>query len=367
MAAGPVTDRFDLLLVGGGHAHLGVLRQWLQQSVPAGLLAGRIGLLNPGPYAWYSGMLPGLLAGRYQPEQCRVSLAELCRALGVELISGSVASLKAQTRELTLEDGRQLSANWLSLNVGSLPKPLPTEGADMQVLPVKPFGAFLECWQYWQASPQPLAILGGGAAGVELALAMAAGVPQLTLISAGQLLAGHPPKLRERALRHLARAGVQVQEGVAVDVIRGDSLWAGEQQVWNGPRLILATGASALPWSAATGLACDPQGFIRIGATLQSESHPQLFATGDCASLNHTLRNGVYAVRQGPVLAFNLAAALSGQPLQAYLPQRRTLALLADGQGGALLSWAQLTAEGRWLGRWKDQLDRRFIRRHQRP
>lgn len=355
-----MTHRFDLLLVGAGHAHLGVLRQWLQHSPPA----GRIGLLNPGPFAWYSGMLPGLLAGRYQPEECRVPLADLCRALGVALISGSVANLKAQTGELTLEDGRQLAANWLSLNVGSLPKALPTEGTEMQALPVKPFGAFLDTWQHWQATPQPLAILGGGAAGVELALAMASGVPQLTLISAGQLLAGHPPKLRERALRHLAKTGVQVQEGVAVEVIRGDSLWAGEQSVWRGSRLILATGASALPWLAVTELARDPQGFIRIGSTLQSESHPQIFATGDCASLSHTLRNGVYAVRQGPVLAFNLAAALSGHPLQAYVPQRRALALLADGQGGALLSWAHVTAEGRWLGRWKDQLDRRFIRRH---
>ena len=361
-----MTDTFDLLLVGGGHAHLGVLRQWLEQSPPAGLPARRIGLLNPGPYSWYSGMLPGLLAGRYQSEQCRVPLQGLCSAVGVELISGSVASLNAQTRELTLEDGRQFAASWLSLNVGSLPKPLPTEGADMQVLPVKPFGAFLECWQHWQASPQPLAILGGGAAGVELALAMAADVPQLSLISAGQLLAGHPPKLRERALRHLANAGVQVQELVAVDAIRGDSLWVGEQHVWNGPRLILATGACPLPWLAATGLASDPQGFIRIGATLQSESHPQIFAAGDCASLSNTLRNGVYAVRQGPALAFNLAAALASQALRAYVPQRRALALLADGQDGALLSWAQLTAEGRWLGRWKDHLDRRFIRRHQR-
>lgn len=362
-----MTERFDLLLVGGGHAHLGVLRQWLEQSPPAGLPGRRIGLLNPEPYAWYSGMLPGLLAGRYQPEQCRVPLQGLCRASGVELVSGSVASLQAQTGELTLEDGRQLAANWLSLNVGSLPKALPTESADMQVLPVKPFGTFLDTWQHWQVSPKPLAILGGGPAGVELALAMAPGVPQLTLISAGSLLAGHPPKLRERARRHLAKAGVPVQEGVAVDALRGDSLWVGERQVWSGPRLILATGASPLPWLASTGLACDAQGFIRIGATLQSESHPQIFAAGDCASLNHTLRNGVYAVRQGPVLAFNLAAALSGQPLRAYVPQRRALALLADGQGGALLSWSQLTAEGRWLGRWKDYLDRSFIHRHQRP
>lgn len=355
-----MNGQFDLLLAGAGHAHLGVLRLWLNGQRPK----GRIGLISEGPHAWYSGMLPGLLAGRYRAEQCRIPLQALCAAADVDLLEGQVSELDPIARCVVLADGRQYSATWLSLNLGSVPRMPQGSGTALEVLPVKPFGAFLQGWQRWQQAPQALAILGGGAAGVELALALASQVPQLTLLSSAQVLAGHPLALRKRALRHLAEAGVRVLEGIAVDSIHGDALVAGDRLVWCGERVILATGASALPWLGRSGLACDERGFVRVGKTLQSLSHPHVFAAGDCASLSATPRSGVYAVRQGPVLAANLNAALAGQPLSSFHPQRRTLALLADGQGGALLSWSGMTAEGTWLGWWKDRLDRSFISRH---
>ena len=360
MATGLISPNFDLLLAGAGHAHLGVLRLWQQGQRPA----GRIALISEGPHAWYSGMLPGLLGGRYRAEQCRIPLQALCRAAGVELIEESVVNLAAANNTLLLGSGRRVSASWLSFNLGSQPLMPAIHGEQLQLLPVKPFAAFIESWDAWRHSPQPLAILGGGAAGVELALALAAQVPTLALLSAGQILAGHPPALRERALRHLAMAGVAVHEGIAIDRFKGDALLANGQTIWRGQRVILATGASPLPWLANAGLSCDAQGFIRISATLQSCSHPQIFAVGDCASLPNTPHNGVYAVRQGPTLAANLLAALNRLPLTDFVPQRRALALLADGQGGALLSWSGITAEGRMFGWWKDRLDRRFIQQH---
>jgi pyridine nucleotide-disulfide oxidoreductase family protein len=355
-----VTAHFDLILAGAGHAHLGVLRLWAQGRRPA----GRIGLVGPVAHAWYSGMLPGLLAGRYRAEHCRIALGPLCAAAGVELLQGQIDGLDADSGTLQLSDGRAYSADWLSLNVGSQPAGLAVQEPGMELLPVKPFEAFVDTWQRWQRAPQALALLGGGAAGVELALAMAPRVPALTLFSRSPILSGHPAALRRRALRHLASAGVTVGEGVDVGCARADALVGGDEVIWRGQRAVVATGASALPWLRGGGLACDAGGFVRIAATLQSLSHPRVLAVGDCASHAAMPRNGVYAVRQGPVLAANLQAALSGQPLQPFRPQRNALALLADGRGGALLSWAGLTAEGRWLGRWKDHLDRRFIARH---
>lgn len=355
-----VSREFDLLLAGAGHAHLGVLRRWLTEQRPQ----GRIALISDGPYAWYSGMLPGLLAGRHQADQCRIPLQKLCAAAGVEWLQGRLVDLAPDSNTLTLSDGRQLSSAWLSINLGSQPKLPFALDCQLELLPVKPFEAFLTTWQEWCLAPQPLAILGGGAAGVELALALAPQVPALTLISAATILAGHPPSLRVRAVRRLAQAGVSVREGAAVDSIRGHDLMIGKRAIWHGRRVILATGASPLPWLCEAGLACDEQGFIRVSDTLQSLSHPYILVAGDCASLANTPRSGVYAVRQGPVLAANLAAALNGLPLCSFVPQRRALALLADGQGGALMSWAGMTAEGGLLGWWKDRLDRRFIRRH---
>lgn len=352
--------QFDLLLAGAGHAHLGVVRQWFIEQRPQ----GRIALISDGPYAWYSGMLPGLLARRYQAGQCRIPLQELCSAANIELLQGRLVDLAPDRNTLTFSDGRQLSATWLSINLGSQPKPLPVLDSQLELLPVKPFEAFLTTWQKWCQSPQPLAILGGGAAGVELALALASQVPSLTLISTALILSGHPPALRERAVRRLVQAGVTVLEGVTVDSIRDRDLMSGTRIIWQGRRVILATGASPLTWLHEAGLSCDEQGFIRVSNTLQSLSHPHILVAGDCASLVNTPRSGVYAVRQGPILAANLEAALSGLPLGSFVPQRRALALLADGHGGALMSWAGMTAEGGLLGWWKDRLDRRFIRRH---
>lgn len=355
-----LNSQFDLLLAGAGHAHLGVLRLWRDGRRPP----GRIGLLSEGPYAWYSGMLPGLLAGRYRQEQCRIALAALCASAGVEFLEGRLVGLYPASNTLELESGKRLSASWLSLNVGSQPLAPGSSEPSIELLPVKPFAAFVQRWSEWQKTPQSLAVLGGGAAGVELALALARQVPQLTLLSNDKLLSGQPAALRSRALRHLATAGVQVVEGVAVDAIRDDCLLADGQVAWRGGRVILATGASAFPWLRESGLSTDKRGFVRIGQTLQSISHPDIFAVGDCASLPATPHSGVYAVRQGPVLAANLHAALSNQALQTYQPQRQALALLADGEGGALLSWAGLTAEGKLLGWWKDRLDRGFMKLH---
>jgi len=355
-----LSTQYDLLLIGAGHAHLGVLRRWALVERPP----GRIALLSPGPAAWYSGMLPGLLAGRHRAEDCQVELLALCRAAKVELIIAPVESFSAAQQQVQVADGRTFSARWLSLNVGAGIRTPAQQGSAMQLLAVKPFDEFLQGWQRWQAQPEPMAILGGGAAAVELALAVADKVPQLALFCAGHLLDGLSPGLRLRALGHLRQRRVQVREDCPISQINDDCLLSGTEPVWRGSRLLLASGAAAWPWLAHSGLGCDEQGFVLVAPTLQSYTQPSLFAVGDCASLPGARKSGVYAVRQGPVLAFNLQAALRGQPLKAYRPQRHTLALLATGDGGALMDWYGHSAGGQWLGRWKDLLDKGFIRRH---
>ena len=362
MSAPPISEHFDLLLAGAGHAHLGVLRQWAVNQQPRP--TGRIGLLSADAHAWYSGMLPGLLRGRYALEQCRIDLAELCAKAGIEPLLGQACGLSPQNQQLQLADGRQLPYRYLSLNLGSQPLAPKQYGSGLELLPIKPFSAFIARWQHWQLQPLPLAILGGGAAGVELALALGPQLPALSLLTAGKLLDAHPAALRQRALVHLAKAGVMVQEDCRIDAVRDQQLLSAGQVVWQGARAIVASGASALPWLHASGLACDSAGFVQITASLQSSSHPTVLAVGDCASLAHTPHNGVYAVRQGPVLAHNLAALSEQRPLTMYQPQRHALALLATGDGGALASWAGLTFEGKAFGYWKDYLDQGFMRRH---
>jgi pyridine nucleotide-disulfide oxidoreductase family protein len=355
-----LSNHYDLLLIGAGHTHLGVLRRWAMVERPP----GRIALLSAGPVAWYSGMLPGLLAGRHRPEDCQIELQALCRAAKVDLIISPVESLSAAQQQVQLANGQTLIASWLSLNIGAQVAAPPQQGAAMQLLAVKPFAEFLAGWHQWQAEPLPMAILGGGAAGVELALALAGQVPQLALFCAGPLLGGLSPGLRLRALGHLRQRGVWVREHCPISRIEDDCLFSDNEPVWRGQRLLLASGAKAFAWPAHSGLGCDERGFVLIAPTLQSYSHPTIFAVGDCASLPGARKSGVYAVRQGPVLAANLNAALRGLSLRRYRPQRQSLALLATGDGGALLDWRGYSAGGQFYGRWKDYLDQGFIQRH---
>ena len=351
---------FDVLLAGAGHSHLGVLRHWAARDRPM----GRIGLVSAEPNAWYSGMMPGLIAERYQPRQCRVALPRLCAAAEVEFVQGTIVALQPDTPELLLATGVSLRSTWLSLNLGSLPW-LPAQTGDgMELLSVKPFADFLRRWQQWEEAPEPIAVLGGGAAGVELALAMSGRVPAVSLFTAGELLTGHPPRLRRLALRHLNDTGVTVLEQTPIHLVQSDTLISEADICWRGRRLIVATGPSPLEWLRESGLRLDADGFIEVSPSLQSRSHPHVFASGDCASLPGVTRNGVHAVRQAGVLAANLSQASIGQPLRHYHPQAHTLALLADGRGGAMLSWAGLAAEGGVFGKWKNHLDLSFMRRH---
>lgn len=354
-----MSDAFDVLLVGAGHTHLGVLRQWASEGHPP---AGRIGLVSAEPHAWYSGMMPGMVAEEYLPEQCRIALAPLCKAAGVRLIVSAARSLEADSRSLILANRRRVQGAWLSLNVGSAPRLPRLDGPTLELLPVKPFARFAARWQHWQWQPLPIAIIGGGLAGVELALVMAPQVPAVTLFGSGPLLKDQPKALRRRALRHLQDAGVEVREGCRIEAVRGDALIADGAEVWRGLRVVVASGAHPLPWLNGCGL--QGERFIEIRPTLQSVSHARIFAAGDCASLADTPHSGVYAVRQAPVLAENLRRAPKGEALLEYRPQRLALALMHDGQDGALLSWAGLTAEGSIMRLWKDHLDRRFVEQH---
>ena len=352
-----------LVLVGAGHAHVVTLRKWLRAGYrpPQGSV-----LVSNDRYAWYSGMMPGLLAGRYRIDQCRIDLTELCQRCGVELLLDEACELRADDRLLRLTSGDRLRAGCLSLNVGSTP-PLPDlTGANIEALPAKPFSLLVGAWQRWRDghAPASITVAGGGAAAFELAMCLDASLPEtrLRLITGAGLLDSYHDRVRVRARRLLDAAGIELTERQQVAHVRGNQIRSPHASLGVADALVVATGAGAYAWPCESGLLCD-RGFVRVDATLRSVSHPSIFAAGDCAALPHTPHAGVYAVRQGEHLAHNLQATLAGGSMKLYHPQPRALALLSTGDGRALLSYGPLTGHNRFLGRWKDHLDRSFIGR----
>ena len=357
----------ELLLVGGGHSHLAVLKSF--GDTPAG--GADLALLSPSRHAFYSGMVPGVVAGHYRPEDCRVALGALAARAGARFFLDSAVGLDPARREVTTARGERLRYDVLSLDTGSSAGE--PAGAAERALRVRPAEPFLAGWERLRESARRgeirrIAVVGGGAAGVEVLLAMRHGLAgfatQFALFSELPVLAGHGA--RRRMARILDERGVTVHSGRKVVAAgeNGIELDGGER--FEAQAAVWATGAYAPSWIAQSGLATDALGFVAVSETLQSRSCPEIFAAGDVATVIGEPRpkSGVFAVRQGPVLARNLRRALAGEAPERFRPPSRSLALISCGDRYAVASWGRFALEGAWVWRWKDRIDRRFVERY---
>ncbi|MFO0123122.1 MAG: FAD-dependent oxidoreductase [Inhella sp.] len=364
MSASPQRRR-RLLLLGGGHSHALTLLDWAQRPLPTSDL--ELVLVNPSRHSLYSGLVPAWMAGRQALAALQIDLAALCQAAGARLMLGEAEALDAQHQRLRLSNGESLDYDLLSVNTGSTLRPPEHAGPCLTLRPlsrlIHDWPAFLQTWQH-EDGPLALDAVGGGAAGVEVLLAVLHRLHllrpdrpmQARLFSASdRLLVGHPTGVARRAELALRQAGVQLALGRRWQP--GDSP-AGSCLLW-------AAGAQPPAWLARSGLALSSDGYLAVNPSLQSRSHPRVFAAGDSAAFSPPLdKSGVRAVRMAPTLADNLRATWVGQPLQVHRPQSAVLALLALPDGRAIASHARWgSAQGRWVGRWKDALDVGFMRR----
>jgi len=364
----------DLVLVGGGHSHVLALRMLAMQPVE-GL---RITLVSPDSHTPYSGMLPGLIAGHYSFEQVHIDLARLCQWAGVRFIAAEVTALDALARRLSLAGRPALGYDVVSIDIGSQPELDPVPGARAHATPVKPVAGLWQRWQQLHArviasratEAYRVAVVGGGAGSVELALAMAHRLRgqrvQMDLwCAAPEILPTYNARARRAVLAALQRQNIRVHCNARVAAVEEACLVLADGTRAAHDELFWCTGAAAAPWIAASGLATDQQGFLAVHDTLQALHDERVFGAGDIATQVHHPRPkaGVYAVRQGPVLAYNLRAALLAKPLRQHRPQQRFLSLLSLGDQQATADKGPFSATGRWVWRWKDSIDRAFMAR----
>jgi pyridine nucleotide-disulfide oxidoreductase family protein len=362
-----------VLLLGGGHAHVHVLRELAR----APLASAELLLVTPYPRQMYSGMAPGIVAGHYRAEQGAIALVPLATAARVPVVLASAVALDAAARKVQLSDGRVAEYDVLSLDTGATIDRGRIEGAREHGLFVRPIERFLQHYERLLdlAARRVLdvVVIGGGAAGFELALAIEHRLAgrgeeraRVALVTGGPApLAGYPAAVIEHGRRALARRRITVFREACARIEQGAVVLAsGARLACDAP--ILATGADPPPLLLGSGLALDERGFVATGSTLQSSSHPEVFAVGDVATrvdAPHP-RSGVHAVRAGPPLLDNLRRFVGGGELRAHRPQRHTLNLISCGERRAILTWGGLAAEGRWAWWWKDRIDRGFVGRY---
>ena len=373
-------SRRRLVLLGGGHAHLFVL-----EGAAAGKFAGTdVTLISPSREQAYSGMVPGLVAGRYQPRDLSLDLQAIATAAGVRYIGAAAAAIRPAESELKLADGTRITFDILSLATGSAVVGAGLPGVARHALPVRPINRALEVISALEQSarlePDPaVVVVGGGAAGVEIALASRARLRRLSGSDAGtvtlleaapQLFGGQWPAAERHVHQALVRNRVSLRLGVEVRAATERGVELAEGSELPARVLVWAAGAASSQLLRSSGLAADASGFPLVDDRLRSISDPRVFGAGDAVTLErwpNTPKAGVYAVREGPVLRDNLAAVCAGEePARRYTPQRRFLALLNTGDGSAVLSYPPWAVSGRWAMQLKDRIDRGFVRRFQR-
>jgi selenide,water dikinase len=372
----PSSAALRLLLVGGGHAHLSVLEIFARH--PRRDIA--LTLISAEAASFYSGMVPGVIAGYYRADEARIPLAPLAAAAGARFINDEVTGLDLAARTVERRGGQPLPFDRLSLDIGSSPARIATLDPGAFVVPAKPVEALLDGWARVCAAvcagrAGPIAILGGGLGGIELALAMAqalraiaaAAVPPITLATREEVLAATLPTRAQRMLAGALReAGVAVLTGFAAERVAPGAVTAKDGRSLAADVVFLATHAQAAPWLAATGLALDPAGFVLVDAHLRSQSHPFVFAAGDTAAFTPRAlpKSGVVAVRQGRALADHLWSAAEPVPPARYRPQRRWLSLVGLGEEEAVALRGGFVARGAVFWWLKQAIDRRFVARY---
>ena len=376
-------NNHDLVLIGGGHTHVLLIRALAMRPIPG----VRLTLISDKTLTPYSGMLPGFVAGHYSLEQTAIDLNRLCRLAGVRWINAKADGIDTEKKFIVLTDQSGLSYDVLSIDIGSTPD-LTVKGAKEFATGVKPIANFQQRWRELlqqfgtdssdgtdntDSSPALVSgewgVIGAGAGGVELVLAMAhrmrdsSGLHFHLIFRGDRILPGYPAKVVSIVEQRLRDCRITLHANFSVAEVTANAVISDSSHQLNLTKSIWCTGATGSAWLAKSGLDCTEKSFISVNRYLQSTSHPSIFAAGDIAEMIDDPRPkaGVYAVRQAPQLEENLRLWFADQPLREVKLQTQFLSLLSLGEQEAVASRNGLVAKGRWVWRWKDAIDQKFM------
>lgn len=380
MTAG--SDR-RLVLVGAGHAHLSLLH-----TLPALVGAGvAVTVLDPHDTLYYSGMMPAVLGGRVAPAAAEIPVRRLAESAGARFVRSRAREIDPTARVVRTDDGATIPWDVATVAVGStVPMPDVPAGGGL-VMGAKPIARLPELRDAVRrrltaatASPVTVAVVGGGPSAVEIAGNLRAAFQteprlRITVLSRGHRLLGRMPPAAGAAARwSLEARGITVETGrdVSAPTTDGDlriaaTDGAGEPETRRYDVVVLATGLVPPPAVGTTGLSVDPAGALRVDDTLRAVGGEPVFGGGDCVVVGDRElgRLGVHAVRQGPILARNVAAALGirgADPPLRYRPPAHPMVIVNPGDGRGILVRGDRVRVGRIPLALKLRIDWAFVR-----
>ena len=362
-----------LLLVGGGHAHMTVMKN-IDRIVAEG---HRVTVVSSSSLHYYSGMGPGMLSGIYQPEEIRVDVKKLTENRGGEFVKNDVVRIKPEIRAVVLKTGQTIDYDVVSFNIGSAVPIKDSERGRKNIFTVKPIEKLLDVRaaviDALKGRKLEIGVAGGGPSGVELAgnlhrlVGRNGGGGNISLAVDIPLLDGFDSRIRKAVKNSFRHKGIELYENMPVSHLENRSLVFNDGSRITCDLLIYATGVKPSPIFYESGLPTGVDGGLLVNRHLQSVAHPEIFGGGDCISFEPRPLDkvGVYAVRQNPVLKHNLQAALNQHSLVEFVPQESYLLAFNMGDGTAILSWKNLLLNGRLGFIIKNYIDQRFMRSFQ--
>ncbi len=369
----------DLVLIGGGHSHVIVLKKFGMKPLPG----VRLTVIARDVHTPYSGMLPGYIAGHYDFDETHIDLRPLCKFAGARLYHDEAIQIDLKSKSVICKGRPEVPYDVLSVNIGSAPSFNNIPGAEEFATPVKPINNFVIRWKLMvervleSSGPLRIGVVGAGAGGLELILSIQHRLGNI-LLEQGQkidrlefhlvsksnnILPTFDQSVRQRFEKLLKTRKVQIHYDSEAKKVAAGSITAADGKVIELDEILWVTAASAPHWLKESGLDVDKGGFIQVDNTLQSISNPEVFAAGDIATvIKHPRpKAGVFAVRQGPPLAKNLRRFLVGRPVRSFSPQKSFLALISTGNKYAIASKWGISLEGPWIWKWKNWIDQRFM------
>lgn len=368
-----------IVLLGVGHTHAHIVRMWKMHPIPDAELV----CISDRPVATYSGMLPGVLAGQYPPEQMQIDLVRLCGSASCRLVVDQVESVDRERRQVIFKDRAPIRYDILSIGIGSRPSTERVQfDPDAPVELIKPMQTFLQrltsrlqALKAKSARPIRAVVVGGGVGGIEIGLCLLTRLQklfpnvdcQVSLVTGGELGGGTAPPTRRKLRAALAARNVSLIEKQIVSRVGQDELQLESGKQLPADLVLWATGAVAPELLSRVDVQKDERGFLAIRPTLQTVSDDTIFAVGDTATLieQPSAKAGVYAVRQGPILWRNMQRWLTREPLETYTPQKNFLKLINTGDGKAVGEYWHQASHSHLMWRIKDRIDVRFMRRYQ--
>ena len=351
----------EVVLIGGGHSHVHIIKMFGMEPVPG----VRVTLISRDFETPYSGMLPGYVSGFYTKEECHIDLVRLCAFSSTRLIHSEANGIDTNKKLIYFKNNRPpIRYDILAIDIGITPKPIMPDAAVNpslnSITAVKPIDSFANRWEEILSqilisdfeTKYNIVVVGGGAGGVELIFAIHYRIQlellkrgkdpkavDITLVTKGdRLMNGHSKTAADAIFKLMQLKSINVlfntniinaTTSISTNYPKKSisTLVSNDNQIIPYDQVFWCIDATTSPWLQNTGLDLTSDGFIKVHSTLESVNIPDVFATGDCCHIIEHPRPkaGVFAVRAGPPLLNNMKRKLFNLPLEKWTPQTEFL------------------------------------------